>query len=558
MKNPLTATLKGRLIITTLALVLITLVVSTYGVSYYVKNEMEKVLLGKSVETAKEIGFEVNTLLENKTAGLPELQNFISTKGKQENIVYAVIIDTNVKAIAHSDTAKIGKVYDDAYTTDGAKNGNIKTSRFYADVQKCWTYDIMVPIYKNGTLAGALDIGIPETGISAVLDKIVQIQTLLGAASFVVICALLLLIFNRAFSPLDKLVQVIDRMGRLELTAADELTNLTEKNDEVGKIAKAVRNMQSGVATLVRAILANANELGNSSERLAETVDKLADKSHNVNEAVRNIADRMQESSAATEEITASIEEVDSSINILAQRSVEGSENALSFRKRATDAQQNSSRAIEAARAIAAEKKQNMEKAIEDGKVVDSISVMAETIASIAAQTNLLALNAAIEAARAGEQGRGFAVVAEEVRKLAEQSSQAVSSIQETIEKVRAAFKSSTDTGSDILLFINRDVHAQFDAYGQTGAAYQSDADFVSRMSEEIAAMSEEITATVSQVSTAVQSMAEMTVHSNEQTATIRRNMDDNIEALDQVAQTAEHQAKLAASLNEMVKKFKV
>ena len=52
MKNPLTATLKGRLIITTLALVLITLVVSTYGVSYYVKNEMEKVLLGKSVETA--------------------------------------------------------------------------------------------------------------------------------------------------------------------------------------------------------------------------------------------------------------------------------------------------------------------------------------------------------------------------------------------------------------------------------------------------------------------------------------------------------------------------
>ncbi len=61
-------------------------------------------------------------------------------------------------------------------------------------------------------------------------------------------------------------------------------------------------------------------------------------------------------------------------------------------------------------------------------KVQDIIAIVS-TVESIAEQTNLLALNASIEAARAGEHGRGFAVVAEEVRKLAEDSKDAVNTI---------------------------------------------------------------------------------------------------------------------------------
>jgi methyl-accepting chemotaxis protein len=237
---------------------------------------------------------------------------------------------------------------------------------------------------------------------------------------------------------------------------------------------------------------------------------------------------------------------------------MEGSNNANNSKERSIEVKNNSQKAIYETRKIYAEKQERMSKAIEDGKVVDSIKVMADTIGDIADQTNLLALNAAIEAARAGEQGKGFAVVADEVRKLAEESSAAVINIQDTIVKVQQAFKSSIDTGSDILDFINIKVQEQFDAYGETGNKYYNDSQFVSNMSEEIAAMSEEITATVGQVSEAIQNMAQSSQKSSEEAETIKENMNETTKAIEQVALTAQSQAELAQKLNDMVQKFKI
>ena len=77
------------------------------------------------------------------------------------------------------------------------------------------------------------------------------------------------------------------------------------------------------------------------------------------------------------------------------------------------------------------------------------IRTATEIIAGISNQTNLLALNASIEAARAGDAGRGFAVVAEQVKKLAEESAQAVGKTTQLIETTILAVHNGTEIADE-------------------------------------------------------------------------------------------------------------
>ena len=76
-------------------------------------------------------------------------------------------------------------------------------------------------------------------------------------------------------------------------------------------------------------------------------------------------------------------------------------------------------------------------------------------IASIAEETNLLSLNASIEAARAGEQGKGFAVVASQIQKLAEQSNESASQIDEITNALISDSTKSVETIAQVRDIMN-------------------------------------------------------------------------------------------------------
>jgi methyl-accepting chemotaxis protein len=354
--------------------------------------------------------------------------------------------------------------------------------------------------------------------------------------------------------PLSNIKKFAERLSVYDFSVP---INIKSK-DEFGQTASALNKAQKYVNDLISEIVDNSQEISASSEELSAIAEELYSKNVLIDEAVNNIASDMEKSSAVSEQISAAVQEVDSSINELSEKAVEGSSNANKSKERATEVKNNSREAIEATRKLYAEKERNMLQVIENGKVVENIKIMADTIGNIAEETNLLALNAAIEAARAGEQGKGFAVVAEEVRTLAEQSAQAAASIQSTILKVQNAFNDSIETGSDILKFIDTTISEQFNNYGETGEKYYKDSDLVSKMSEEIAVRSETITTTVGKVSEAIQSMAETAQKSNDQADGIKENMNETTHAIEQVAQTAQSQAELAQKLNEMIQKFKI
>ena len=229
-----------------------------------------------------------------------------------------------------------------------------------------------------------------------------------------------------------------------QVAAGDLSVEIPVANTDSTSLLAAMKVMQSNLQKLIGEIQTNADMVASAAKKM--TI------------AAEDVAWSSNQQSASSLEIAAAMEQSTVSINLMSDsanraQTISGDSELLM-----NETSGVVSEAVNRIAKIATVVEQASQTVRTLGQESENISKIVLVIKEVADQTNLLALNAAIEAARAGEQGRGFAVVADEVRKLAERTTQSTQEITTMISSMQSSARDAVTCIEDAVANVNEGV----------------------------------------------------------------------------------------------------
>lgn len=410
---------------------------------------------------------------------------------------------------------------------------------------------------------GCLAVSVTTYGTSAFFIFILQpyFEHLLSASAFTLLTIAagifwtVLLGWLSARWFIAPLLAVSGAAGKVASGNLDVHVKEHRSRDEIGQLVNGFRDMLENLKTMIREIARNSKVTNQNVEELSKAILSATQQIERIAVVSTDIRHLTEEQETRTRRILESFAAIRESVEGIQAKSADTDALSASMVDAIQTGIAEIMKLIEGMRRMVGETRQSAEHVLELREKAEKITEFSDVVAQIAGQTHLLALNATIEAAHAGELGRGFQVVAGEIRKLSEESNEAVAEIQALIAEIQGEIETTVHRIRDQAA-IGEEEFRRTEAVTANIRAVEQSTTRVAEAVNEVRAMIEEQVGIFQAATAQIDDIADMSARIAQHTTEVSASTQEQTAFMEELTATFEQLRDMANELNAQAEKF--